>query len=567
MTSTFAVEYYCPCTPLTNSSSGSAEAGGSDPASTEPPVPGSAGTTPGLSAVTSPSVGPEVAEERSAPFEPRSKQLAFNAHPLSHLLYCEECHAVRCNRCTISEIAAYYCTSCLFETPSASVLTEKNRCSRNCFECPVCKQTLLVLGDAPSTAAAAATAATAASASVSESEDSDVKPYYLSCAACRWDSREVGVAFRKPTGLSMQLQKRDDDADDVQEFDNLRTFFENAFKNNSNASATGGSSTTASGSSAFAALAARRSTLAGRSLTSSLPSSYGIGGRGRNSRGTSSSASTAAASNKTGDILPPYTAKRNQQEDHDMVGELMSITSLDQVTSYEQRTASDPNKHSYRLSSLFPQRVPLKTKVVKRCRQCSQILIRPEPKVQSTRFKIRQCAISSLPNITLARTPKEGSVPSFKVDQETTLYLRFSNPLHYSMSIALAVPSADENGSNAIVIDDEDGVGSSAYSECLARVVIPVPEFDVSAGGDLWTLDEASSPSISSSSLAGSIIRSGNTTQVAVKVTPSEAGGPLRVPLHVSASSTDTSPVDGGDPESKCDEFWVYITLGTVAPA
>ena len=52
---------------------------------------------------------------------------SYSFHPLHNLFFCEECDAVRCNRCVLLEVSGYYCPNCLFEVPSASVRAEKNR--------------------------------------------------------------------------------------------------------------------------------------------------------------------------------------------------------------------------------------------------------------------------------------------------------------------------------------------------------------------------------------------------------------------------------------------------------
>jgi dynactin-4 len=51
----------------------------------------------------------------------------FSAQPISRLYFCEECHRLKCNRCVQEDIISYYCPSCLFEVPTASVKGEKNR--------------------------------------------------------------------------------------------------------------------------------------------------------------------------------------------------------------------------------------------------------------------------------------------------------------------------------------------------------------------------------------------------------------------------------------------------------
>jgi len=67
----------------------------------------------------------EDAEE--APFDPRHPRAAYSLFPPEHLLYCEECRDIKCPRCIIEEQVSYFCTSCLFETPSSAVRSEGNR--------------------------------------------------------------------------------------------------------------------------------------------------------------------------------------------------------------------------------------------------------------------------------------------------------------------------------------------------------------------------------------------------------------------------------------------------------
>lgn len=62
-----------------------------------------------------------------APPPPHLPSSSYSFHPLHALFFCEECDAVRCNRCVSVEVSTYYCPNCLFEVPSASVRAEKNR--------------------------------------------------------------------------------------------------------------------------------------------------------------------------------------------------------------------------------------------------------------------------------------------------------------------------------------------------------------------------------------------------------------------------------------------------------
>ena len=48
-------------------------------------------------------------------------------HSLDSLYFCDDCDAIRCERCVQVEITSYYCPNCLFEVPNASVRAERNR--------------------------------------------------------------------------------------------------------------------------------------------------------------------------------------------------------------------------------------------------------------------------------------------------------------------------------------------------------------------------------------------------------------------------------------------------------
>ena len=106
-------------------------------------------------------------------------------HPLSRLYFCEDCHDIKCSACVQDEIISYYCPNCLFEVPTASVKSEKNRCARNCFACPCCFSTLAVVASKEPTAS-----------------QTNIGPYFLACNVCRWTSRDIDMTFEKPTSLA-----------------------------------------------------------------------------------------------------------------------------------------------------------------------------------------------------------------------------------------------------------------------------------------------------------------------------------------------------------------------------
>lgn len=66
-------------------------------------------------------------DEDDRTFDPRAPRSNFSLYPLEYLLYCEDCHQIRCPRCVAEEIVTYYCPNCLFEVPSSNLKSEGNR--------------------------------------------------------------------------------------------------------------------------------------------------------------------------------------------------------------------------------------------------------------------------------------------------------------------------------------------------------------------------------------------------------------------------------------------------------
>jgi hypothetical protein len=69
----------------------------------------------------------EEEEEEEQTFDPRAPRSNFSLYPPEQLLYCEDCHQIKCPRCITEEIVCWYCPNCLFETPSSMVRSEGNR--------------------------------------------------------------------------------------------------------------------------------------------------------------------------------------------------------------------------------------------------------------------------------------------------------------------------------------------------------------------------------------------------------------------------------------------------------
>lgn len=69
----------------------------------------------------------EEEQDNESTFDPSKPRANHALSPLENLLFCNECHEIRCPRCYYEEVLYYYCPSCLMEIASTTVRTETNR--------------------------------------------------------------------------------------------------------------------------------------------------------------------------------------------------------------------------------------------------------------------------------------------------------------------------------------------------------------------------------------------------------------------------------------------------------
>ena len=135
-------------------------------------------------------------------------------------------------------------------------------------------------------------------------------------------------------------------------------------------------------------------------------------------------------------------------------------------------------KHPSRfVDDLRPTHTQLRTKRSKRCRTCRHILVKPEAKVQSTRFRIRLVALNYIPTVSLKPLQPAPSTQLPLIDLNALPALRASqflltikNPLFDPARITLATPSQTP--------------GKQSH-----KVTILCPQFDIGPNVDQW--DEA----------------------------------------------------------------------------
>ncbi|XDG00603.1 hypothetical protein ABKA04_000218 [Annulohypoxylon sp. FPYF3050] len=395
----------------------------------------------------SPTSQDEPEEDDDNTFDPRAPRSNYSLYPIEYLLYCDVCSQIRCPRCVSEELATIYCPNCLFEVGSSSLKTEGNRCTRSCFQCPICIGPLAVQSTESAPEPSLLTAE-------GQSPVPPSGPWILACSYCNWNSSEIGVKFDKPQGIFSQLsklrhgedhtkhpaitttappdsppQKVDDTA--KARFAALKGFY--ASQNNINSSGAGG---------ALAGIA-----------------DYGFSSPGALSRIMNLYSGNAGS----GSALKPK-AKTAVMREADTANEGFRAASLDESallsqlrregwsgTVTNEQTRAQVEEGARFGTDLWPIPYLLRTKRSKRCPVCRHIISKPESKVSNTRWRIRLVANNNIPSITI----KPLSPPHFsssththshsagllKPLQPTQFLLTFKNPIFDEIKVTLATPA------------------------------------------------------------------------------------------------------------------------------
>ncbi|KAI5793494.1 dynactin p62 family-domain-containing protein [Pyronema domesticum] len=494
-------------------------------------------------------------EEEGETFDPRSPRSAFSLFPLENLLFCEDCNQVRCPRCVQDEIACYFCPSCLFEVPSSTVKSEGNRCTRNCFSCPICFAAL----------------------AVTATGEDQTGPFILLCAHCLWSTSDIGITFEKPTSITAQLTAK----------------LKAASLPPSNSLAPPESSHSrplsplSQGSSVYnfrpnspipppaPTDEAEFARLKGYyHQQNTIASSDDFGGAGSLSRLMGMySTGRRIGSYGTGNMPKLVKQKQEWQEiesyrvmdSEDEVIEKMKKAGFYGATSQSQRIIQS---HQPRLlEDVRPLAALLRTKRAKRCRSCRHILVKPEQKVGSIRYRIRLVAGSYIPQLSISRLD-HNAVNYFSLQPLAThqFLLTVTNPLYDVINITLATPE-------------------KTPGKYPATVYILCPEFEVGASTDVW--DEALGPEAKpkakaakgrKTGLAGTIWDSGrNWTSVILEIVPphlpddvelEEDDFIVKVPILVrSVYESDVDKDDGigkDIKEKKEHSYWSVLEVGRI---
>lgn len=157
---------------------------------------------------------------------------------------------------------------------------------------------------------------------------------------------------------------------------------------------------------------------------------------------------------------------------------------------------------------LKPLRIPLHSKRSKRCPECTHILIKPEQKAQSVRYKIKLVAANYLPAITVAlphtqqaqldiakRTlskstsePDRGAVAPVQMHAGKTypFHLALTNPLYDPIQVRLSVQRMHVSN---VTPSAEGGPPEKARRPPFA-VSLPTSSFPIAAFAEAWEYED-----------------------------------------------------------------------------
>ncbi|KAF2845890.1 dynactin-like protein Arp1 p62 subunit RO2 [Plenodomus tracheiphilus IPT5] len=435
-----------------------------------------------------------VAEEDERTFDPQGLRSNYALYPLEHLLYCEDCQQIRCPRCVMEETLNWYCPNCLFEVPSSVVKSDGNRCTRNCFNCPVCISPLIVnVLDNP------------------EAPPGAGDRHILACPYCHWSTLETGIEFEKHTGVYAQIARianggkpiptqKERDKERERRKDHEAKSRETRVLSppaDEPIAATSGSLDPPTRDDLFSNLSAfyksqleaqapSNSLFAAGDVNFSSPSAY--------TRIMNLYSTTTAKKQKRSKPTPMREAASELEglSIHDPASDIASIERIKRdgwtATLSPTQKREQINPHVQFEDELRPVPTLLCTRRTKRCRSCRQIVAKPESKITSTRYKIKILALSHIPRISIRALPITSTgLPSTSTQSSPVNYnalrsgvathflLTLSNPLFDPIRVTLAT-------------------SSRTPGRVQSRVTILCPQFDVGKNTDVW--DDALSSTV-----------------------------------------------------------------------
>jgi dynactin-4 len=225
------------------------------------------------------------------------------------------------------------------------------------------------------------------------------------------------------------------------------------------------------------------------------------------------------------DITTYEPLERAQDTESKTLELLMGLQEIDSVSTLAQRN-TQLHEQPYLVPQLRPQRTHLRIKRSKRCRTCRHFLIKPEPKAQTIRFKIKLVARNYLPTITITALDTPSAVfhpqhPCMTLGASTQFALKFTNPLYEELTVSLAIPSTAQH--NRRIIDEPTPGLPYAVN---GSVAIITPHFTISPYNETVEYDDEIFPvdSTHAPPLVGIYNKRNNSTSILVEVIPQVLG-------------------------------------------
>lgn len=99
------------------------------------------------------------------------------------------------------QVDSHFCCNCLENIPSGEAKLKRNQCNK-CFDCPSCQHTL---SSRATTIQVPKKPEGEAGKDAAVVDTKSKKMYYLTCLACRWTSRDVGIPDQTTGEKNMQI--------------------------------------------------------------------------------------------------------------------------------------------------------------------------------------------------------------------------------------------------------------------------------------------------------------------------------------------------------------------------
>ncbi|CAO3580817.1 unnamed protein product [Absidia cylindrospora] len=351
------------------------------------------------------------------------------------------------------------------------------------------------------------------------------------------------MVFEKPTSLASQLQKNEKTLPDVQEFEHLKEHFDKHLRPNT---------------------APPLSSLLSFASSGTFNKFIGGGGGGRNNiyselHHSASELHHQQVQGKLDDITTYEASVQVLSKDAMAQESLIGLRDMGRISTLVQRF-TQLHDQPYQVDQLYPQRIHLCVKRSKRCRTCRHILIKPEQKAQTTRFKIKLVAMNYIPTITIINIATSSEAQQqqpliLKPGVATEFALKFTNPLYEEINVNLATPQlVGRTPSSGSTFDDTP---PSAVNGC---VTILSPHFTVNAYNETIEYDDEMDPlgghdpskksKITSVSWTTGIYeKRSNSTSVIIEAIPKNSGE-FKFPLLVTCnyrSDEDRMDISSGD--------------------